>query len=115
MEEVDVLDDSDAESDRLGVAAEIEALEPDDYLCESDEDDDAMLRYSTVAADAAAALQWTASHEGLHWIQRVQDAVRTQREQEERDQAAAQREREKAAQLLHARRVWLNVTLSIIL
>jgi len=83
----------------------MEALEPDEYLCESDSDDDAMQRYSTVPDDARAALEWAASLEGQQWMERVKEAGRAHREREARALAVAEREKQDAAERLRIKKV----------
>lgn len=90
---------------KMAADSPVEALEPDEYLCESDSDDDAMQRHSTVPDDARAALEWAASLEGQQWIERVKEAGRAQREREARALAAAERERQVAAERLRTKKV----------
>ena len=64
---------------------------PDDSL-----DQDEGVQHSVVAADAAAAMAWTASIEGQDWLSSVQATVRRQKDEAARAAAAAQRAREAA-------------------
>jgi hypothetical protein len=55
-----------------------------------------------VAADAAAAMQWTVSRAGQEWLAGVSETLRRQKEETERAVAAARRAREVAMEKWHS-------------